>query len=516
MKKKALKVLAMALTMTAGMLTACGDPGGSGSSDKAEGNSQSRSESSVEESSESSQQTQESGGNGAAGETENSKWYRYQPYADADEQEVVDAINAYIEPLIGVTVTVINAGQMEELDLALASGEDIDIFWAASWKNGFIYVKNNSAMDLTDLIPNYPVLQESIPENIWEGAKLNGRNYYVPIYKESATGYGMVYPLEVAERYGWDMDSVKTMADLTPLLQDAYEGGATRAYCGSGLEFANSHVDDYSFIEYRYCVKADGSDSTVMNMADLPEYAEFLKLRREWNQAGYINGDYIEGYTTGADLIQLTANGDAVFSAWAIVPDGEGIASARFGIPCGIVELTGSYINTNSPFGSAYMINVNTQKADACLKFLELLSTDETLANLAVYGIEGKHYNLTEDGRVQTVENSGFGYSTWSSCSVLAPTLQVGEAENKKELYDEFNKEAQVAVHSGFYFDNTNVESEMAAIDAVYDEYQDLLEFGFYDPEVYLPKFQEALKTAGVDKVIAEIQSQYDAWLQVK
>lgn len=512
MRKKALKRLAaaMALTMTAGMLTACGDSGdfpGGGKSD---------SQSGTKESSESRDQAQESGGGDLAGETVNIKWYRYYPYADADEQEVVDAINAYIEPLIGVTVTVINAGQMEELDLALASGEDIDIFWTASWKNGFTYIKNNSAMDLTDMIPEYPALQASIPENIWEGAKLNGRNYYVPIYKESATGYGWVYPLELAEKYGWDMDSVKTMADLTPMLRDAFEGGATRAYCGSGLEFANSHVDDYSFIEYRYCVRADGSDSTVMNMVELPEYAEFLKLRREWNQAGYINGDYIEGYTIGADLIQLTASGDAVFSAWANVPDGEAAATVRYGIPCGIVELTDNYINTNSPFGSAYMINVNTEKADACLKFLELLSTDETLANLAVYGIEGKHYNLTQDGRVQTVENSGFSYSIWSSCSVMAPTLQVGESENKKELYDAFNKEAKVAVHSGFYFDNSKVESEMAAIDAVYDEYQDLLEFGFYDPEVYLPKFREALKKAGSEKVIAEIQSQYNEWLKVK
>lgn len=513
MRKKLTKIvaLALALTMSMSMLAACGETDGAGSSD----NPGKESESSVEESFESSEESENSA-DAAPEETVNITWYRYYPYAYTDEKEVVDAINAYIEPLIGVTVNVINATEKEELDLALASGEDIDLFWTASWKNGFTYVKNHSAMDLTELIPNYPALQQSIPENIWEGAKLDGRNYYVPIYKESAVGYGMVYPISLAEKYGWNFDNVETLADLTPMLQDAYEGGASHAYAPVGNGFANAYIDTYSFVDYRYCVKADGSDNTVLNMVELPEYAEFLKLMYEWNQAGYINDDNISSFTTGADLIQYISSEDVAFASWANVPDGEANASARYTVPCDIVTLTDNYINTNSPFGSAYMVNVNTEKADACLKFLELLSTDETLADLAVFGIEGKHYNLTEDGRVQLVENSGFSYSTWSSCSVMAPTLQVGEAEDKKELYDTFNKEAKVAVNSGFYFDTTKVEAEVAAIQAAYDEYQNLLELGFYNPDDYLPKFQEALKTAGVDKVIAEIQSQYDAWLQVK
>ncbi len=514
MRKKLTKIvaLAMALTMTTSMLAACGESGGAGSSD----NPGKESESSVEESSQSTEEEPESSADAAPEETVNITWYRYRPYAYTDEQEVVDAINAYMEPLIGVTVNVINAAEKEELDLALASGEDIDVFWTASWSNGFTYVKNHSAMDLTDLLPNYPALQQSIPENIWEGAKLDGRSYYVPIYKESAVGHGMAYPKSLAEKYGWNFDNVETLADLTPMLQDAYEGGASHAYASNGNEFVNAYIDTYSFIDYKYCVKADGSDNTVLNIVETPEYAEFLKLMYEWNQAGYINDDSIQGFLTGAELKEFMPSDDVAFTSWPTVPDGEANASARFTVPCGVVTLTDNYINTNSPFGSAYMINVNSKKADACLKFLELLSTDETLADLAVFGIEGKHYNLTEDGRVQLVENSGFSYSTWSSCSVMAPTLQVGEAENKKELYDTFNKEAKVAINSGFYFDTTKVEAEVAAIQAAYDEYQNLLELGFYNPDDYLPKFQEALKTAGVDKVVAEIQSQYDAWLQVK
>jgi len=69
---------------------------------------------------------------------------------------------------------------------------------------------------------------------------------------------------------------------------------------------------------------------------------------------------------------------------------------------------------------------------------------------------------------------------------------------------------------AGFFFDETKVAAEIAAIDAVYEEYQRLMDHGFYDPAEYLPIFQERLASAGIDKVVAECQAQYDAWLASK
>lgn len=160
------------------------------------------------------------------------------------------------------------------------------------------------------------------------------------------------------------------------------------------------------------------------------------------------------------------------------------------------------------------MINANTEKIDACLKFLGLLSTDETLANLAAYGIEGKHYTLTDEGRVSLIADSGYTYpGVWIVCNVMAPTLMEGEAADKKEQYETFNANTEISCTAGFTFDKTNVEAEMTALNAVVEEYQLLLERGFYDPETYLPEYQEKLEGAGLETVLAEMQTQYDAWL---
>ena len=58
--------------------------------------------------------------------------------------------------------------------------------------------------------------------------------------------------------------------------------------------------------------------------------------------------------------------------------------------------------------------------------------------------------------------------------------------------------------------------AEIAAIDAVFTEYQRLMDHGFYDPAEYLPILQDRLASAGMDKVVAECQAQYDAWLASK
>ena len=54
----------------------------------------------------------------------------------------------------------------------------------------------------------------------------------------------------------------------------------------------------------------------------------------------------------------------------------------------------------------------------------------------------------------------------------------------------------------------------MAAVDNVAEQYGSYLNYGFYKAEDKLEEYRTELKKAGIEKVIAEIQSQYDAWLK--
>lgn len=451
-------------------------------------------------------------------ETVNITWHRTAWHSNADEKKVEAAINAYIEPLIGVTVTVLNDAENTQLDLALAGGDDIDLFWVASWSNAYNFIDGNIAYDLTDALQNYPELYNSMPETVWEASKSSGRNYYVPIYKESANAQGLSVPTSMVEKYGWDLSTVKTLKDIEPMLADCKADGMSNPIALQGATFDCFNIDTYSFLTKYAAVERNGDTSKIINYIDTEDYANYVQMMYDWNKAGYINQEESAPDSIGEQIItEKRQKGQNAFYRWAMTPDSKANASSRYGMDVEIIPLTGSYIETDSAAGSAYMINAKTTKLDACLKFLQLLSTDETLANLAAFGIEGTHYNKTADGRVSLIADSGYAYpGVWITCNVNAPSLLESESADKKEQYAEFNAAAETSCTAGFRFDNSNVSAEVAAIEGVIAEYQALLEKGFYDPAEYLPEFQAALKSAGVERVIAEMQTQYDAWLAVK
>ena len=164
------------------------------------------------------------------------------------------------------------------------------------------------------------------------------------------------------------------------------------------------------------------------------------------------------------------------------------------------------------------MINATADEktVKACMDFLNMLYTDEALANYLTYGIEGKHYELI-DGRVNKLPDVGYtSNGVWAITAFNAPTLLVGENENKGKLYIEFNEAGVLSCTAGFFFDSTPVSAEVSAVDAAVNEYKTLLDKGFYNPDEYLPKMLEAMKKAGLEKVMTEMQSQYDAWLANK
>ena len=83
-------------------------------------------------------------------------------------------------------------------------------------------------------------------------------------------------------------------------------------------------------------------------------------------------------------------------------------------------------------------------------------------------------------------------------------------------MAEEFNEnlpEERISKTLGFVFNSESVATEVTAIDAVVAQYSGIIAAGAQDPADVLPKFLENLNAAGIDKVIAEKQSQLDAWL---
>jgi len=523
MKKKIAMILAMALSLTT-LLSAC-----SGTQAK-EGDKSSGEKTTVEKSAEDKHTDGSAGDNKSAaqdGGIVTISWWR-KIYNDVQESEidaVEKAINDYIGPKIGVNVDMkaISGDYESLLTLGLASDEDIDLFWTASWdlaaacKN---LIQNNAAMDLSDKIKNYPGLWGAMPESIWDSSKFNGKYYWIPVYKESAEGYSVVVPQSVIDKMGWKdlQEKIKSYKDLEPYLAEAKKKGIGMPFLfHADFGYQNFSMDRFAPLNIgRVCVvDLKGDTKKVINLAETDDFKEYLDTVYKWNKAGYIpEGEATREYQVIGDFANKE---DWGFMIQTTTPLMEVTFPKNYNCgPVVAIKMTENWIHSDSAIGSVYGINQKSKKADACLKFLEVLMTDPVVADLACYGLDGVNYNRDKAGKVVRVENDDWNFGTWLSSSIATCSLLASEPDNKVQEYLDFNNSANTYPFAGFRFDQTPVNAVVAAVAAVNDEYWTLLNQGFLDPKKALPEYRERLKEAGIDELIAEVQKQYDEWLATK
>lgn len=437
----------------------------------------------------------------------------------AEVTAVQDAINAYIGDKINVQIKLTDIGSGEYKDkanLALSNGE-INLLWTASWMetiNCDNLVKQNAVYDLTDLNKD-STLYGSVPSWVWDSAAYDGKTYFVPCYKESAEGYDVMFRQDLIDKYGWDITSVKTLKDLEPMLDDCVSEGLKYPYLTQKTAmFHRYYLNDFDFFSQDSLMAVDRTTDSVVDVLSTDQYKEFCTLMCEWGEKGYLSEDDVTKTTTDT----TTQTQDWGISWWTDVPNNDE-ADTRYDQDVTMQPITNKYSHSTTTLGSCFCVTANCtpEQAQACVDFLGLLYTDQTLADLYTYGIEGTDYDL-EDGYV-VKKGDMYNHSAWESCSVSCLSLEKGEPENKVELYDAFNDASESSCASGFRFDKTNVEAQYTACLNVFDQYGYVLENGGYasaDVDATLEEYQAALDEAGYQDVLAEAQSQYDAWKATK
>ena len=154
------------------------------------------------------------------------------------------------------------------------------------------------------------------------------------------------------------------------------------------------------------------------------------------------------------------------------------------------------------------------------MDFLNLLYTNDDLANILLCGVEGVHYEKVSDQIIRYPEgvNPGnVGYiRIFSNFGDLLNTYQwepVTEAQI--EECKEIAANAKPAVGFGYVFDSTTMATQISNVTNIITEYLPPLVVGIYEDaeiDAQLDKMIEELDAAGMEEIIAENQRQIDAW----
>lgn len=437
----------------------------------------------------------------------------------AQVQKVQDAINDYIKDKINVQIKLTDIGSGEYTDKANTSlaANEINLLWTASWESTIgtnDLVPNNAVYDLTDLIQGTD-LYNSMDEGQWEATKYDGKIYFIPVYKDNVEGYDFMFRQDLVDKYGWDINSVKSLADLEPMLADAKEEGLKYPYLTQKTAmFYRYYIDKYDFFtadSTANWVAVDREKNEVVDTILTDDYLEFCKLMADWAEKGYLSEDDVTKTTTDT----TTQSQDWAVSWWTDIPINDE-ADSRYGQDVTMVSATDRWAHSTSALGSCYCVTANSteEQAKACIDFMGLLYTDSKLADMYTFGIEGEDFNYNADGLVEQSSDK-YNHSMWESASATVVTPLSNEPADKADYYKEFNGGANTSCAAGFRFDKTPVEAQFSACQNVFNEYGFVLENGGYalsDVESKIAEYQAALDEAGYQDVLAEFQSQYDAW----
>lgn len=452
-------------------------------------------------------------------------------YYPADSQTalgpVQDAVNKITKEKINATVTLkpIAFGEYNQrMNTIATSGEAFDIAWTANWL--FDYVGNVSKglfVPLDDLLnQDAAELKASLPEFMWDQVKVGGKIYGVPNYQSVTGREGYIVPKEYADKYGLDVSSIKKFEDIEPFLDKIKQGEKGVAplvmdYNGMFGYFIHTQGISTLPITSNPPIGFYDSDTSMklFNVYASPEYKHYLEVVRGWYQKGYINKD-APTIKTVDDLAK--AGKAAVSYSLSLNPGTETIVSNnRYGgKPIVYVPTTGFVVDGNPGIATVNAIGKNAKNPDRAMMFLNLVNTDKELYNTLVYGVEGTNYDKLDAGTVKVKPDSGFTNNAWVMGNTFNGYLQEGQAPDTFDVQKKTNEEAKPTLSVGFKFDVSSVQTEIANVQSVLDEYLPGLSTGAVDPAKKLPDFLDRLQKAGIDKLMQEAQKQLDAWKATK
>jgi putative aldouronate transport system substrate-binding protein len=441
-----------------------------------------------------------------------------------DQAMVEEKLNEISVAELNVKVTTLYYDN-ERTTLAMAAGDDWDMVFTCEWFNNFpTQARSGHFADLSEMLPTVaPQLYATMPDIVWEGAKVDGEILAIPVKKDYAAELFWVMDRELFEDVlGMTIPGQMSFFDIEEYLaaaKEAYDEGVVGAdksqypmYISrggvGGLTSEFDMIHRGAMLGIPYSASAADADQIVV-ILEHPDLYNRLVAVHEWYKAGYINPD---AATLDSAPYSPVWAGQGFYGADAIWTQSTGVVVK-------ISQFSGPNLSTASIRGAMNAINVESPHVELALKYQELVNTNQQYRDILRYGVEGVHFNYQADGTVMRTDQGRANYLPWpfSQGSYSLSSVEAAEGvEVDPQMWDvifDGYKDLQATNAIGFAFDITPVEDRIAAMQVIVDKYWTGLVTGISDPAVEVPKMIAEMESAGLRDIQAEVQMQFDAFL---
>lgn len=446
-----------------------------------------------------------------------------------------DALNEMMEKDIGVHVTFVPTDLMtsqQDATLMISSGEQLDVSLTAFTSVGNL-VEDGLILPLDDYMDEYG---SKIESNWISGNYYDGKLYSLPScvdYQSHTYGYNM--KKEYCDKYGFEQDDNKiyTLEEIEKMFAIVKEGEGEDFYMttpwNNTYEPLNYSYQEYDMLSGSFSsgvlmLNRSFEDLTVYNYFETEEYKKYCQMMYDWAKKGYIAPDAAvdtdfsnrameENYLGSFGYCEAESGMLSTNSSW-------GQDVVQFRTVDGFFRLNGgSNVNWNVPVTSA-----NPGKAVEAIAYV---LTNNEAGTLIQYGFEGEEYEVVEDnGEHQVIKYLADDvtqlpysnvYGLWGNRMTLPAVYPADINMSEKRMnFENALPKSRYSPAMGYSFNASSVSTEIAAVETVMEQYCYSFNAGALDPDKALPEFISALKSAGIDKIVAENQKQLDAWAASK
>ena len=159
--------------------------------------------------------------------------------------------------------------------------------------------------------------------------------------------------------------------------------------------------------------------------------------------------------------------------------------------------------------------NVEGRELEGYVKLINLLQSSQEWCDFILYGVEGKDYNLSEDGQLEMI-NTDTLFETWLPDNINFKRYQSYITDEQIEIYENWNDGCIPQKDLGFSFDMVPVQTEYAQMQAVEQEYFNPITNGLVEYDNAIDEALKKLDEAGIDKFLEESQRQFNEFYESK
>ena len=461
--------------------------------------------------------------------------YTYASTTQPGLQEMIQEVQRYVKEKLNVDLDLRLQSQKEfqsTMSTRIDAGEEWDICLVGNGVDFQTYANRNAFAPITDYVDLLPKTTGQLIDNALDSFTIDDEVYAVPVLKDmfDRNGFtinqsllddlGVKFPADYATRW----DTVDFLYDLkeardakypdevdNPIIKDAmynYDQWFLSERLVGGW---NKPIVDVNISE-DYGYKGISLNDTAFCPVYTQEFRDLMKLVYKMVDDG-IGAFDPPNFDT--DNVLLNA-GKLVGSC-----DSGLISVAEDANPNYKSAFYPSSICFAADYTFGFSVNAKCKNVDRAVELLELMQTDTYLATTLHFGKEGSGWTDTNNDNVieLTDKNSDpsarywYNWYGWPLGGVTAMKAIPGSSPDMMDQMRELNKTAQAKPNRGFKFDQTPVENELAAVNNVYAEHYGVLCSGQNaNVDELVDNFIAELKANGMDKIIAEAQSQLDAW----